>query len=1007
MIPAEVLARLAVRASTLEERLVTPTTISLRNDEALVEARMSRWADLGAKGDRERLKRSLGWRGIELNRVRSALGDASLLPQTKLPSWVLRFATLLEAALAGQNRDDAGPEPLHERAAVVLPFVRAAAIELRQSLPAYVRAGVADSALTSLEKSLSLRMMRIAGPVLDREFYLYAYADSREGGEPGTRSGRFAQRMLDSSFPQFLAEYPVLARLLTLACDNWQVAALELLTRSADDRKDIADLFNAGCDPGKLVDIQVGDADVHDGHREVVILLFEKGFRIVYKPRSLGLDQALHGFIEWLNGHGLSPSLRTPTVLCRHGYGWAEFIEHRLARCQQELALFYRRAGALACVAYMMGATDLHHGNLIAHGSYPIVVDLETFLRANPRSGSLPPSATDTPIPDLQQSRSVVHSLLLPLIHRSPTGIFADLSALGAEPEDDVAEENANWLPVHRTSLRQVLRDHASAIENGFTSTYHLMERHREVLLSDAGPLTAFKGCPIRIVLRDTAIYFQMLRHSIAPAVLGDGIDRGISLERLHHVIAINDTSPSFTDIVTREQTALCGLDIPRFMVMTDETDLRDTAGLVAARVMERTPIEEMRLRITELSESDRERQCNDIRWALDSHMARLPGSRRLNLSPADPARPLDSGKLIASAKRLGVDLLDEANRSAAPPSWRGLIFINAAGRYTLGDAGASFADGGLGVAAFFAALFRVTCDSKWREAALELSFRHLTTSGNSTLHHGHIAGGITTGLGGLLHGTALIAVLLESREMLESGMDLAHRLVGRAIEEEKDLSLGDGLAGTLLGLSSLYQLTADASLKNIAERGAARLRTAKPLEKAGLLSGQAGVMLAASAIGLGKTFSAANLPSSGEALDWAQGCIGISLAALKIGIDNGQSRIFFEKLASAPIASDDSFAFGTAGEVDALLWAADRLKQPELYDLALQRMAEAAERACSGRPRLLGGVLSDSLRMPGLLHGWAGIGYVLLRLASPDRLPSLAAFDMPNTGRLSDARAC
>jgi lantibiotic modifying enzyme len=45
---------------------------------------------------------------------------------------------------------------------------------------------------------------------------------------------------------------------------------------------------------------------------------------------------------------------------------------------------------------------------------------------------------------------------------------------------------------------------------------------------------------------------------------------------------------------------------------------------------------------------------------------------------------------------------------------------------------------------------------------------------------------------------------------------------------------------------------------------------------------------------------------------------------------------------------------------------------------------------------RLLGGTLSDGLRIPGLLHGSAGIGYAMLRLAASDRLPALAVFELP-----------
>lgn len=996
MIPAEALTGLAARASTLEERMAPPFVLVASDQVDRTDACISRWAELGAKGNRERLQRSLHWRGIDLDHIRPALGDVSVLPGAALPGWVLRFTALLEAALT-EHRDSTDLSPTHERAAVMTPFLRAAASMLRQLIPPQVRSSVADSALAALEQNLSLRLMRLAGPVVASEYYSYSYRDSRAGGQPETRIRRFADRMLQPPFPEFFAEYPVLARLLTLACDNWQAAALELLCRLADDREQIIKQFHDGCDPGPLVDIQVGDADVHDGHREVVILIFEDGFRIVYKPRSLALDQAFHGFVDWLNGRGLSPSLRSPAVLCRDGYGWAEFIAHRPADTPEELALFYMRAGVLACVAYVMGATDLHYGNVIAHGAYPVVIDLETVLKADPRSDALSLPVLGPQTTHLGYDRSVLHSMLLPLVHRVPTGIYTDLSALGAEPEGEMGKHGGHWLPVYEVPLQHVLRDHAAAIEAGFVSAYGFIEQQRDALLSDNGPLAPFKHCPIRVVLRDTSLYFQLLRQSVEPAVLRNGIDRMLTLERLNHVIAIADTPPSFVDMVTREQNALLGLDVPRFLVMTDETHLRDAAGLVAENVMERTPLAEMRLRIRAMNVSDLQRQCKDIRWALSGHIAGRPGLRSRDLPSVTAAQSPDAAMLIAAAERLGADLLDESCLHAdAPPPWRGLVYLNAARRFTVGDAGASFADGGLGIAALFAALFSVTGKPKWRKAAIDLSLRYLTSITNLTVYHGHVAGGITTGLGGWLYGAATIAALVQSEEVLGNGLALARRLAGRAVVEERDLSLGDGLAGTLLGIAALRCVSPEADLDHIAERGAVRLRDIKPLGATGLLSGQAGLVLAAEAIGLTDSFPVLEMLSTETSNNWAEGAIGVSLALLKTDPKASQALDFLHGLDSSPTAADDSFAFGTAGEADALLWAANRSARPELYRLALQRIAETVERAHHGKLRLLGATLCDGLRVPGLLHGSAGIAYVMLRLAAPAQLPSLAVFERP-----------
>jgi lantibiotic modifying enzyme len=996
MIPVEQLSRLGARASTLDERLAPPFVPAVSDQANQIDARIARWAELGAKKDRERLQRSLHWRGIDLDHIRPALGDVSLQPGAVLPEWLLHFDALLEEALA-MHGNVGGPPPGNERAAVMAPFARAAAAALRKKIPAHARADVADSALAALEQGLLLRLTRLAGPVLGSEYYAFSYCDSRGGGEPETRARRFADRMLQPPLPVFLAEYPVLARLLTLACNNWQAASLELLARLAGDREVIVEQFHAGRDPGPLVDIEVGDADVHDGHREVVILVFEDGFRIVYKPRSMDLDKAFHGLIGWLNERGLSPPLRSPIALCRDGYGWAEFISHRPAQDADELAEFYNRAGVLACVAYLMGATDLHHGNVIAHGGFPVVIDLETMLKAEPRVGALPAPAVGGFITDMGVERSVLHSLFLPLTHRVPAGIYTDLSALGAEPGIESGSQDGSWLPVHDVPLKQVLREHACAIETGFISAYRFIESQREALLSDSGPLSAFEHCAIRIVLRDTALYFQLLRHSIDPAVLRDGVDRTIALERLNHVIAITDTPPSFVDMVTHEQTALSGLDVPRFLVMTDETDLRDAAGLVARSVMERTPLAEMHLRIGTMSEVDLQRQCKDIRWALLGRIAGQPGSHRLDLHAEIALEPPSAERLIAAAERLGSDLLNELHRGAnTPPVWRGLIFLNGARRFTVGDGGAGFADGGLGIAVLFAALFRVTEDPKWREAALDLSLRYLTPVANTAAYHGHVASGLTMGLGGSLYGAALIAALVQSDEVLGSGLALARQLAERVMVEETDLSLGDGLAGALLGAGSLRRLAPEAGLNGIIERGAARLRDGKLPAGAGLLSGQAGLLLAAKTLALPGVFGLPEILPAEAAIDWADGVLGWSLAALKIDPNASQPLHFLESLGSSPMAADDSFAFGSAGEADALVWAADYFGRPELHGLALQRIAPAVERAFRGMPRLLGGELGDGLRIPGLLHGTAGIGYAMLRLGAPNRLPALAVFDLP-----------
>jgi lantibiotic modifying enzyme len=994
MISAKALARLSARASTLDERLA-PGFVAAGLDHQRIEARLRRWAELGAKGDRDRLRHSLHWRGIDLDHMLPALGSVSLSLESTPAPWVLRFAELLDAALI-QHRRGQEDSPKDHRTAMMACFVRAANTELCRAIHAQARARWTDRALAALEQSLRLRLCRLAGPVLDREYDFYARGDSRAGGSPETRTRRFADHVLQSSIPNLFVEYPVLARLITLACDNWRLASLELIARFADDCEHIFEHFYEGRDPGPLVDIQVGDADLHDGHREVLVLVFEDGFRVVYKPRSLALDQAFGDLLHWLNQRGLSPAMRSPRVLCRDGYGWAEFIAHRPATDSAELASFYHRMGMLTCIAYVMGATDLHFGNLIAHGGYPIAIDLETLLHAHPRGHAL------SALSGAQQSDyqgiapSVLESILLPLLHRAPSGVYVDLSAVAGE----VVKAGAlQWLPVEQTRLRQTLRDHARTIEEGFISAYRFVQRHQDELLSASGPLTAFAGCPVRVVLRDTALYFQLLKQSIEPIVLCDAADREILLERLNHSIAIAETPPSFVHMVTREKASLLNLDVPRFMVVTDTTDLSDAAGVVAAGVMKRTPLQEARIRIAGMSEPDLRIQRENIRYSLSTYLAGRIGSRRRVGMPENAQGWVDAPILISAAERIGGELLEEARRFTGPAlPWRGAIFVNSAGRFTVGEAGAGFADGGLGVAYFFAALFRVTGKTSWRDAATELSRGYLESATDFQAYRGHIAGGLSLGLGGTLYAAAHIAAMTDSEEIAQYAAAAARELTERAVDEERDMSLGDGLAGTLLGIAAIQRLVGDASVGQVVQRGAARLRASKPLAGGGLLCGRAGVSLVAEAIGIRGQPELPEINPLADALNWAEGSVGLAVARLKFDPDAADALGFFDRLAAAPPPCDDSFAVGVAGEADALAWVADLTGRTAFRDLALRRMAAGAERAYRGRSILLGGELGEGLRMPGLLHGSAGIGTVLLRLAAPPILPALAALELPNS---------
>ncbi|HKY26942.1 MAG TPA: DUF4135 domain-containing protein, partial [Pyrinomonadaceae bacterium] len=197
---------------------------------------------------------------------------------------------------------------------------------------------------------------------------------------------QFLELSSQQSFWDDLAsQYPsVLSRADTIVRKRC-VATLRFAQRWTTDRHRLEGLC-AG-DPGELHELSFEAGDSHRGGETVAIVRGE-GWRVVYKPRSLAIDNALRGFVAELgNDHGSALNVRIPQVVDCGDYGWAEFVTHRFAAGDEELLSFYRGIGQLLALMRVLSGSDLHAENVIAQGGTPVVVDCETLF-----TPKIPPS---------------------------------------------------------------------------------------------------------------------------------------------------------------------------------------------------------------------------------------------------------------------------------------------------------------------------------------------------------------------------------------------------------------------------------------------------------------------------------------------------------------------------------------------------------------------------------------------------------------------------------------
>jgi len=171
--------------------------------------------------------------------------------------------------------------------------------------------------------------------------------------------------------------------LLESACDR---VSLDL------NNTELATRFGLGDHPVLESIGALGD-ETHNEGKIVLLLTFQGGKEVVYKPRSMEVERLLCGGEESLFA---KVGLGTYEVLCREDldreeYGYSEFIRNREGenqiRSEEELRDYYEKIAMLERVGQELGLSDLHYQNIITANRTPYVIDAEVFLVPNVPTG--------------------------------------------------------------------------------------------------------------------------------------------------------------------------------------------------------------------------------------------------------------------------------------------------------------------------------------------------------------------------------------------------------------------------------------------------------------------------------------------------------------------------------------------------------------------------------------------------------------------------------------------
>jgi type 2 lantibiotic biosynthesis protein LanM len=801
----------------------------------------------------ERRLRSEGVSLPEFARVLAAPAAAIGERLTRKPTWVAQ----LEQSLAAPETESLPtavvnvPRELIGFFELIQPLLTRARRQLRSDAARLRRAhrlapfdpSAVDVALLDL---VLPELMLISARTLILELWLASLQNRLPGETPEDRYRHFIELLRQSSYRRDLLEaYPVLARLLATRIDYWRGFALELLVRLCEDWTNILARFNRGQNPGRLVKATGRLGDSHRRGRSVVALEFASGMRLVYKPRSLAADVHFSELLSWLNRRGWRPALRTPTVLDRPGYGWAEFCAPQPCRSSAELRRFFQRQGGYLAVLYVLQATDLHSDNVVACGEHPVIVDLEALMQ---------PSLSHRPTGDAPSlavrllATSVLRVGFLPFKawgNADADGV--DISALGAgggqlSPFDVPRFEQLGTDRLHIGRGRVPLRErpsrpavagqppvdishHINDLSDGFVQMYRLLLDSKDLLLSDGGPLAGFAQDEIRIVLRETRTYGILLFESYHPDVLRDALDRDLLLDRLWVEVPLR---PEVQQLIPAERADLTVGDVPHFTTRPYSRDLSSGSGDLLSDVFAECGMAGVRKVVHRLGEADLERQL----WLIRASMASPATGKgrndkiaeRRDQASAEPlARPakqaacaVDHGRLIDAANIIGERLSTLAIRGGDDVAWLGL----AAGQRSRSPVvvlGCDLYDGIAGISLFLGHLAAVTGEERYRSLALTAA-RTLQRQVDQAHAETRMIGAFS-GWGGIMYAYAALATVCNAPELLRLAEAIGTERLPELIESDRQFDVVGGAAGCIASLLAAHHLGGAPSLLELAER--------------------------------------------------------------------------------------------------------------------------------------------------------------------------------------------
>ena len=438
----------------------------------------------------------------------------------------------------------------------------------------------------------------------------------------------WCQKWKDKELRQrFIEMYPVLKECMDEVIINTAIHFLQFLERFERDKKQIEEqLLHKKI--RKITNIETNLSDAHNGGTSVIKVELDASEYLIYKPHALDNETWFYAAAHIL-GDKIGLDFYSPKILCREDYGWETCVEQKSCETEEQVHRYYKRIGVLLFLAYVLKSSDLHMENLIAHGEYPVFVDMEALF--TPLDGLDGKDINECITAFLQQS--VMSTGILPFYHWNKENRGVNLSALSHEEMQElpvriptVADKGTLDMRItykygkvypakNQVKLgdkKVIPDDYVKDVLDGFCQIYKAALGCKKELKTF---FEGFSELYSRYLVADTQKYSMLISLSYHPDFLHDKKKR----DELFDILwKFNIRKKEYADVIHRcEKEDLLHGDVPVFHVKYDSRHLYFHDEIVVMDYTDKTAGEFVAETIAALSEKDMMQQCMVIETSM------------------------------------------------------------------------------------------------------------------------------------------------------------------------------------------------------------------------------------------------------------------------------------------------------------------------------------------------------------------------------------------------------